>query len=87
MEFISLGKIEKGMVLLQGKYTYLTSRCFRYKHKKKNESRVKNCRHIMVYILRVVVIVMKCRQDKDLLGIFSKYYNKYGRIQDSLWEQ
>ena len=41
MEFLQLGKLDKGLVSIQGNYTSLTSLWFRYKYKKHTESKLK----------------------------------------------
>ena len=82
---LHLGKIEKGYVLLQCKYNYLTSQWFRYKHKKNTESKVENGKtYNDVCIERDSLITMKYKQGETdtieyyrVVGIFGKYYNKW----------
>ena len=74
-----------GLVSLQGNFTSLTSRWFRYKHKKKTESKFKKFQtNNDVYIHCVILIKMKCNQGEiesieyyRVLGIFRKQYNKW----------
>ena len=85
MELLQLGKTEKGSVSAQSKYTSLSSRSFRSKPSKVGESKDNKIQvSDDVYIESDSLITMKFQwvqaesiEHYRVLGIFSKYYNKW----------
>ena len=85
VELMQLGKIEKGSLLPDGKYTSLIARWFNTKKKRTfgNEAASSEVSG-RVYIERNSVVKMKCKQGRTttvesyrVLAIFSKFYNKW----------
>ena len=86
VELMQLGKIEKGALVPDGKYTSLVARWFNTKKKKKasGEEAASIEANEGVYIERNSVVKMKCKQGSTttvesyrVLAIFSKFYNKW----------
>jgi len=86
MELMQLGKVEKGSLLPDGKFTSLNARWFGAKKKKKNDSQNDSASTDAsgTYIERNSIVTMKCKQGRTesvesyrVLAIFSKHYNKW----------
>ncbi|KAL9188604.1 hypothetical protein ACHAXT_006982 [Thalassiosira profunda] len=86
MQLLQLGKIEKGSLLPDGKYTSLNARWFGCKKKKATTEEPSDDDEANggLYIERDCIVTMKCKRGKSesvasyrVLAIFSKHYNKW----------